>query len=249
MLRTTALLLTTLLAAGTAIAQILEPDQIKARIFVTPTGSELEVKLDEGEVLKGTLLRTGDEKFELRIEGDAARELLGTSSYQRWIDYSDVVELNGAKPHHTTSSRELLQSLHLGHKVSVRTLSGNVYEGKIKGLDEEHIRVDDKTILFSEEDLMRIDVTRNDSILNGALIGLGVGAGLIALTGCPDCTNEEATSFFLLVGGTSVGLGVLFDIMRKTHTTVYVAADRDNKLTVAPLVMRGRKGVVVSFSF
>ncbi|HSF18343.1 MAG TPA: hypothetical protein VLK65_22615 [Vicinamibacteria bacterium] len=249
MLRTTALLLTILLAAASAFAQILEPDQTKARIFVTPEGSEIQVKLSDGDVLRGTLLGTGDEKFELRIEGDAARELLGASSYQRWIAYSDVVELNGAEVHHTTSSRDLPQILGLGHKVSVRTLRGNAYEGKIKDLDEKHIRVDDKTFLFSEEDLMRIDVTRNDSILNGALIGLGVGAGLIALTGCPDCTNEEATSFFLLVGGTSVGLGVLFDIMRKTPTTVYVAADRDNKLTVAPLFTRGRKGVVVSFSF
>jgi hypothetical protein len=97
---------------------------------------------------------------------------------------------------------------------------------------------------------VRIERRRNDSVLNGALIGAaaGVGAGLAScLTMEPweICNNPGPLSIFAAVGA---GIGIGIDALIREREVIYQPTGA-TELHVAPLAGRGTKGVQVGLRF
>ena len=67
-------------------------------------------------------------------------------------------------------------------------------------------------------------IQRGDSLRNGALIGLLVGAGF-ALNRLESCEINCYGAFVPVLGGIAAGVGILVDAMKRS-TTLYIASDR-----------------------
>lgn len=258
MVRTTTLLppllLAAMLAGGKVFASGENADAVRARLFVSPDGAKLRVELVDGEVLTGALSGRKDGAFRMLIEGTDARTLYGASGYHRWIAYGDVVEVTASEAHPITPSRDLAARLRVGDEVRVETVGGGVWEGKIEGIDEEHLRLHDRTVDLGEEGPMRIDFRRSDPLWNGGLIGFGVGAGLfgglvVSICRSEDCDGSAMLQGVLFSGAVGAGIGMLADAFTKKRTTVYVSADGAKTLTLVPYLSRDERGVLLRLRF
>ena len=98
-----------------------------------------------------------------------------------------------------------------------------------------------------------IAVLRSDSLLNGLLIGAGVGAGwgTLAASGCPD--NECVAVAIALMTGIGAGIGVGLDAMRKRgRETVYLAPGSPASaltFSLSPIVAKKQKGFLFTLNW
>jgi len=102
-----------------------------------------------------------------------------------------------------------------------------------------------------------ITVRRADSLRNGALIGLGIGGGLV-LVGCLASAESGDAGWCVLgaavYGGIGAGIGVGIDALipgKKilAYRAPGAAGLSHARLSVAPVVTPRAKGVAVSFAF
>jgi hypothetical protein len=122
--------------------------------------------------------------------------------------------------------------------------------------------VDGKTVDIPYDRIVRVD-RPNDSLANGALIGLGSGAalGFLAIASsddngdCPSgsdgffCGGDATTGNYLagtlVIGGLGTAVGVAIDALIHRKREIYRRTGGAHT-TVAPDIGRGIRGVVVS---
>ena len=113
---------------------------------------------------------------------------------------------------------------------------------------------------LSERDVRQILLERSDSLLNGTLIGLAVGAGpwllagaIAAAAGGGSCGSDYNVCPYvaLYIGPIGAGIGALIDASMKERTTVYfqASARRPSGLQVSPLLSKSAAGIQMSVRF
>ena len=111
---------------------------------------------------------------------------------------------------------------------------------------------------FGAPDVRAIEVRRPDSLRNGALIGLAVGAGLGAVA-CAALVERAGDAGWCVLsagiyGGVGAGTGVGIDALIPgpkllAYRAPGSAGPSQSRLSIAPVVTSRAKAVAVSFSF
>jgi hypothetical protein len=146
--------------------------------------------------------------------------------------------------------------MRFGDTIFLRTPTGRMVTGRVEDFDGDELRIDGKTFSLSRGEVRQIDVRVDDPLGNGALIGAGIGTGVVLAT-CVAVSGDgnSCAEFALFLGGVyagaGAGLGILVDALHRGREVVYVApsAASERKLTVVPLFTRDKKGVLVSLGF
>jgi len=148
-----------------------------------------------------------------------------------------------------------------GQRVSITDDRGQEFKGRIGALAADRLRmlVDGKSVDVAYDRIVRIDHP-NDSLANGALIGLGVGAamGLAAIataSGCDPvaigCSEPDAAGYVgatLLFGGLGTGVGVGIDALIHRDREIYRRGTGAHA-TVTPALGRRALGAVASVTW
>lgn len=130
--------------------------------------------------------------------------------------------------------------------------------------DEQKIRVvgvvgdtvtaaaDKNTRQFRTADIMRVRVRESDSIINGGLIGAGVGvaSGLLMCNltePWSNCIDDIGAMAGVAAIGAGVGIGV--DALIRGRRTVFEVRPQSMRLQVAPIAGRRSRGLQVSLNF
>jgi hypothetical protein len=145
-----------------------------------------------------------------------------------------------------------------GDTVWVTDAQGREVKGHILSLAPDQLTLEGGTKAFAAADVANIATRRHDSLGNGALIGLVVGAGTVAVACAASIESDEDAGWCALAalayGGIGAGIGVGIDAMIPgKKQVVYRAAGPGGvshaRLSIAPVVTRRSKGLAVSFSF
>jgi hypothetical protein len=150
--------------------------------------------------------------------------------------------------------------LKVGDTVWVTDAGGRETGGKVSGFSAGSLRVvvAGRTREFEAADVSAITLQPKDSLHNGVLLGAvaGAGAGIASCAANPQCIDDEAgpgitASLGLLGAAAGAGVGALVDAAFKpSRLTVYRSPGASPaRLSVAPVVTRRAKGVVVAFTF
>jgi hypothetical protein len=146
----------------------------------------------------------------------------------------------------------LPSTLSVGDTVTVSTMGGAVTEGRVTAVTADGLTVRDafggREHRFGEADTRRI--LRRDSVANGVLLGAAAGplvtfASLYAAGGS-DSFGAVMLGGSVLFGGAGALIGLLLDDAVQEHVYEAPAAPR---VTVSPLLGRGRAGAAMSFRF
>ncbi len=151
----------------------------------------------------------------------------------------------------------------VGQKVSVTDESGEVINGRIGAItaDGLSMQADGKSADVRFDRIVRID-RPNDSLANGALIGLGAGAalGLATIAGeedhdcdpvdiyCSDPTAGGYVAATLLGAGLGTAIGVGIDALIHRKREIYRRSGGTH-VTAAPAFGHGVRGAVVSVTW
>ena len=142
-----------------------------------------------------------------------------------------------------------------GDRVWVTDAQGREHSGKITDLGSTSLTLGtDIRQTFTAADVRLIQERRPDSLANGALIGLGVGALVgfaLACVGEPgdaDCVVPGSLVFAGIGAGIGVGIDALIPAKKRT---VYQGATSSSaaRLTIAPVITPRRKGVALRAVF
>jgi hypothetical protein len=162
-----------------------------------------------------------------------------------------------------TSFDALAERLRVGQSIWVTDQAGREVRGTLEGLTNDALVLKtDRLITFSARDVRRVRARQRDSIKNGALIGLGVGAamgtawciGAVADdSGDLDARVECAEGFTVYPAlGTLIGLGVDAAIPGRVRVVYEVPGHEfasHARVTVRPLFSSRKKGLALSLGF
>jgi hypothetical protein len=169
-----------------------------------------------------------------------------------------------ASSFHELRDRALVR---VGDKIFLSHVDGDVFQGKIESVSWEGATLTlDNALLekegklgprtFAEAEIRRIEVEISDSLGNGALIGAGIGAGLIlvpyAIDNDGDIGGDAAFLFgTAIVAGAGAGIGAGIDALMKERRLIFDAAGNESawSLGVVPILTKDRKGIALSLSF
>lgn len=157
----------------------------------------------------------------------------------------------------TASFEQLARFVRPGADITLIDRQGSELSGFITALTpvELTVFVDGARRTFKESDVLRIDQGRNDSLIDGALTGFGVGAGsalgmtLIAKAANYYIDGGKAARNVLAFGACGAGIGVLLDALHKTRTTVYDHTGRPPLFDYQVELSHQRKSVMVVLRF
>jgi hypothetical protein len=155
-------------------------------------------------------------------------------------------------PAQTTASSfdELRQTLKKGQTIVITGADGRRIKGKIGDLSASPpalllLAPDGRTL--GEDAISEIRAT--DGVLNGTLIGAGVGFGLAMWDYLVDPSEPDNAVIFSVAIGAGAAIGAGLDALIGRGKVLYRRRQRASRLTVAPLASRNRQGVVVSLRF
>lgn len=141
------------------------------------------------------------------------------------------------------ASVDLGDVLNVGDAVRVEDGAGRTWRGLVTrlGAAEFEIAAEGHRTLFRSADVREVAVS-GDSLVNGTLIGFGIGGALGLLMGgfSGEYRAEDAMVGFLIVGGIGAGLGVGVDAMIRGDRVVYRRAPTTS---VIPYPTRGGFGL------
>lgn len=158
---------------------------------------------------------------------------------------------------------ELAGRLQIGQLIWVTDPTGREARGRLERLssDELVLRADGSET-FAAVDVRRVRARDRDSLKNGTLIGLGIGAGMGTAwcigavaddSGDLDAGVECAEGFTVFPGlGALIGLAIDAVIPGKMRVIYQASPSQEApraRLMVAPLVSSRVKGLAVSFAF
>jgi hypothetical protein len=148
---------------------------------------------------------------------------------------------------------ELRLLVRVGESVAVTDASRTEVSGKILSLSTSvlTLEVAGRPRAFKEAEITRITQRRGDSLGNGALWGLGAGAGLVALTIATSGHGPDgwATVALLVYGGIGTGIGVGVDAMVTRREVIFERPAGSTTFDLIPLLTGGRKGAVLRITF
>ena len=160
-----------------------------------------------------------------------------------------------------TTFQELRLLVHPGDTVTVRDVNGQEVSGKITDLSASALAlmVDNRPREWRESDVASITQRRGDSLANGALIGLGVGGGLVAIAIAVavnsddydgDVSGGEVAAVIGLYAGLGAAVGTGIDALVRKRMVVF---DKRSPVGVtlgfAPLLTPTRVAARVSIGF
>jgi hypothetical protein len=151
------------------------------------------------------------------------------------------------------SFEDLQKLLRPGQQVTVRDQSGRQQSGQFVSMTGHDMMLDVRRSFFrverrsfAEDAVSRVDI--NDSLLNGFLIGAGIGTAVWAYRGArcdgADCVAIGYEGIAYVVGG--FGIGILVDGL--VYQTVF-ASPRTRHVRFEPLVGFSRAGIAARISF
>lgn len=156
------------------------------------------------------------------------------------------------------SFAELAEQVSTGDTLYVIQRSGDEVRGELEGISEDGssvtINVGGSPISIGHGQVQRIDQKYRDSVLNGVLIGAGVGFALGFLgesaSECADDPNVTCGAGTAMTTGIGAGVGYVIDSMRQGRRTVFHApAVSGARLMITPYISAKRKGVNISIRF
>jgi len=139
--------------------------------------------------------------------------------------------------------------------VTVTDTKGQEFRGSVTDATAAQLslRMGKTTRQFAAADIRSVRVRKEDSLGNGALIGLAVGGGLASLIFLDNECHDDPECYMVVAFdaglGTLVGLGI--DALIHRHQVVYTAPAKGARpaATVTPLVARGKAGVRLTIGF
>ena len=140
-----------------------------------------------------------------------------------------------------------------GDTVTVTDSTGRETRGIIAALSPSsfELTVAGSRRAFLEDETRTIRQRRSDSLKNGALWGVAVGAGLglLTLIDTEPTAGDVIASTALMAGlGTAVGFGI--DAIFSSNDLIFVRSPRASaRFTVSPFLSRGSAGARVSLGF
>jgi hypothetical protein len=156
-----------------------------------------------------------------------------------------------------SSFTELRLLVRPGDRISVTASDGAELTGRLARLSPSALTltVGGRTRDFQEADVTTIQQRRPDSLGNGALIGMGVGGGLVFVAGAVSGGFESDEAGWLVLGtlawagvGSAIGVGI--DALITSPTVIYERPARQGaRLRVSPILTRARRGVRASIRF
>ena len=154
-------------------------------------------------------------------------------------------------PQPTAASFEQLEVLvRSGDKVRVTDTSGSRLSGTIMKVTPSllSLKVGDSLRELAQSDVAVIQQRRGDSLSNGALTGLGVGAGfgMVMCARCHVGPGLAAAAFYGGLGARRVGI----DAMLRADVVLFQRKPGSGaRISVAPQLASSHKGVTVSVRF
>ncbi len=137
--------------------------------------------------------------------------------------------------------------------VTVTDAKGREFRGRIADASESllSIRIGSDIRRFDAADVRSVRVRKEDALANGALIGAAVGGGLTSLLFLDtECGDDPACYGAVAVYagfGAVAGLGI--DALIHGTVVAYTAPGAQQRVRVAPMVARGRRGVWLTIAF
>ena len=155
----------------------------------------------------------------------------------------------------TTPFVQAIQQLTRGTDLKVVDATGRSIKGRLENVEADAIllRSGTSTLRLTEEEVRTLSIRRADSVVEGLLLGTGLGIAGGAAAGAALSKHynedfiEEGHVWLGAVAGGLAGLaiGSLWDSATRAETEIY---RRPTMLTLAPLAnARGGRGVVVQF--
>jgi hypothetical protein len=142
----------------------------------------------------------------------------------------------------------------VGQKVTITDSDGEEYRGRIDTMTTEGLEMrgnHDKAAMVRYERIVRINHP-DDTLANGAWIGLGIGGGFgvlsLAATVPMGATNSDIAVGGLLFGGVGAAIGVGVDALIHGKHEIYRRAP-GARATIVPVLGRGVRGGAVSYSW
>jgi len=143
-----------------------------------------------------------------------------------------------------------------GDTVWLTDAQGREIKGKITSLAAEALTLNaNGSRTFSAADVRLVQERHGDPLLNGALIGFGIGGvgfGLTCLATIDDQDRGWCALVTIFYGGIGTAVGVAVDALipgRKLVVYRAPGAPGHARLSIAPVVTPRAKGVALSFAF
>ena len=150
----------------------------------------------------------------------------------------------------------------LGDTITITDATGRQAEGSLLALSPSTLVLltEGRRRELQEQEVAAISQRRPDSLKNGALWGLGVGAASgFVLSGLgsaaasimegPDAgvSAGHVAAGTVLIAGIGTGIGMAVDALIKSDRLIYSRSSAPVKVEIAPLMASGRKGIVLAF--
>ena len=149
-----------------------------------------------------------------------------------------------------TSFEELRRMLKNGQTIVVTDTSGQRTTGKVRDVSTSPpslvIAVPGPRT-FHADSVAEIRTT--DRLLNGALIGAGVGTGLAVWDYLIDPSEPGNGAIFAVAIGLGTAIGAGIDALIDGRRVVYRPGGQKRSLAIAPIAARDRRGVQVAVRF
>jgi hypothetical protein len=141
-----------------------------------------------------------------------------------------------------------------GMNVWITDSSGREENSQILGVSGDVVTTSSSgsTRRLRTSEVVRVRVRRNDSVLNGALIGAGaaVATGLFLCNLTEPWENcRDDVGPMVRIGAVGAGIGIGVDALIRGRKIIYEATPRAPRLDVMPFVGRHAGGLQLSLSF
>ena len=138
-----------------------------------------------------------------------------------------------------------------GDTLTLTDATGQRLRGKLAELSASSLvlEIAGARRLFQDNDVAIIEKRGADSLKNGALIGLAIGGGLFGpAIGAATGDWGFAVVGGLIYAGIGAGIGVGVDALIEGSRVIYAGApSRRTTFSIAPILGRSRRGVLLSF--
>ena len=152
-----------------------------------------------------------------------------------------------------TSFDQLQVLIEAGDKITVRDASGNETTGKLDSLSAHGLTLvsQGKQREWADTEVSRIFQRKQDSLMNGALWGVGGGAGAFGVLAAIFCSDGDCEFDATVAGaiamyaglGAAVGVGI--DALITRRHAIYERPSNSAVLSVAPILANGRRGMAL----
>ena len=152
------------------------------------------------------------------------------------------------------ASLEDLKSLESATRVTVVDVQLRRFQGTIADASESLLllRTGSGIRRFEAAEIQSVRIRKEDSLLNGALLGSAVGGGLTSLLFLDNECRDDPACYKAVVGYAGLGglAGLAIDALIHRTAVVYNAASRSQRrLPVVTMTGGGRQGIGVMIRF